>query len=66
MKPYVIYSLRCAGFLACKGHILIAVQKNKEDETKNVFLFRKTDRLIDDKNYFEKNKHTIIKNIEGV
>lgn len=47
-ETFVARSQFLAGYFMLKGHRLIAMSPDKEDETKNVFYFTNSERLVKD------------------
>lgn len=55
-KYYPIFDQQIAGLLMLKRYRLVTARPDKDDKTKNIFFFEKTDDLIKNSNLLRKNK----------
>jgi len=58
-KPYVIFDQQLAGLLMFMKHRLKKMRPDKEDITKNIFIFDVSDRFLKDLDYLRKVKNNI-------
>lgn len=55
MKDYVVYSLRLANLLACKGFQIKGVGVNKNNPKYNVYYFENTEELKNTVDFLKNN-----------
>ena len=58
-KGYVVFDQQIAGLLMFLKHRLKKCRPDKDDITKNVFIFDATESFLKDLNYLKENKNNI-------